>query len=71
MDNLTKVYAVIAVETGSQVDGNGEPVEPEGFYCVCDTRETAELVIDKDTRDGHIYRGAWISPHTLQTKEMV
>ena len=71
MDNLTKVYAVIAVETGGQVDGNGEPVGSEGFYCVCDTRETAELVIDKDTRDGHIYRGAWISPHVLQTKEMV
>jgi len=68
---MDKVYAVIAIETGGQVDGNGEPIGSEGFYCVCDTRETAELVIDKDTRDGHIYRGAWIAKTTMQTKEMV
>ena len=69
---MDKVYAVIAIETGGQVDGNGEPIGSEGFYCVCDTRETAELVIDKDTRDGHIYRGsARIAKTTMQTKEMV
>jgi len=68
---MDKVYAVIAIETGNQVDGNGEPIGSEGFYCICDTRETAELVIEKDTRDGHIYRGAWIAKTTMQTKEMV
>ena len=66
-----EVYVVIAVETGSQVDGAGNPIETEGCYCICDTRETAEAVIDKDTREGHIYSGAWISPHVVQTKELV
>ena len=70
MDN-TQVYAVIAVETNVPVNGAGEPAESEACYCICDSRETAEAVIDKDTRDGHIYNGAWISPHVLQTKELV
>lgn len=67
----SEVYVVIAIETGSQVDDNGKPLEPEGCYCICDTRATAEAVIDKDTRDGQIYPGAWISPHVVQTKELV
>ena len=66
-----EVYVVIATETGSQVDDNGKPLEHEGCYCICDTRETAEAVIEKDTRDGQIYPGAWVSPHVLQTKELV
>ena len=66
-----EVYVVIAIETGSPVDGSGKPVESEGCYCICDSRETAEAVIDKDTSDGQIYPGAWISPHVLQTKELV
>ena len=69
--NKEEVYVVIAIETGSQVDGEGKPVEPEGCYCICDSVETAKAVIDKDTRDGQIYPGAWISPHVIQTKELV
>ena len=69
--NREEVYVVIAIETGSQVDGSGKPVEPEGCYCICDTRQTAEAVIDKDTRDGQIYPGAWISRHVIQTMELV
>ncbi len=66
-----EVYVVIAIETGSPVYGSGKPVEPEGCYCICDTHQTAQAVIDKDTRDGHIHPGAWITPHVIQTMEVV
>ena len=69
--NKKEVYVVYAVETNTPVDGNGEPTGPQECYCICDTRKTAEAVIDKDTRDGQIYPGSWISPHVLQTEESV
>ena len=69
--NKNEVYAVIAIETGSPVDGAGEPIETESCYCICNTREVAQQVIDKDTRDGHIHPGAWISPYALQTEQLV
>ena len=70
MDNK-EVYAVLAVETGGQVDGAGEPVDDAGCYCICNTRETAQAVIDKDTRDGHIHPGATVELHVIQTLDMV
>ena len=69
--NNEEVYAVIAVETNVPVDGTGQPIEQESCYCICDSRETAEAVIDKDTREGEIHPGAWITPHVIQTKELV
>ena len=38
-------------------------------YCVCDTRATAQAIIDKDTERGDIAEGAEIINHTLQTEQ--
>ena len=66
-----EVYVVIATETGSHVDGDGEPVESAGCYCVCDSWLTARKVIDNDTARGDIHPGAYITSHVLQTKELI
>ena len=66
-----QVYVVIAIETGGQVDGSGDPVESAGCYCVCDSMTTAREIIDNDTARGDIYPGAYITSHVLQTKELI
>jgi hypothetical protein len=60
--NNEEVYVVMAVDC-----------VPAGVscWCVCDSRETAEAVIKKDTESGDIQPGATIESHVIQTKEYV
>ena len=64
--NNEEVYVIMAVE----VEKN-PAAEKFGCYCVCDNRNTAQAIIDKDTSRGDIRPGAWIASHALQTKEMI
>ena len=40
-------------------------------YCVCDSKQTADKVIETDTSRGDIRPGAWVTSHVLQTKELI
>jgi len=57
-----EVYVVMARE---------DPKDFRTCYAVCDSRRTAQSVIDKDHQNGDIQAGATIEPHVMQTKEMV
>ena len=64
--NDEEVYAVMAVEVQQN-----EAAEKFGLYCVCDSRQTAEQIIKKDTEQGDIRPGAWHISHVIQTKELI
>jgi hypothetical protein len=57
-----EVYVVMAHEN---------PKDFRTCYAVCNSRQTAQAVIDKDERVGDIQPGASIEAHVMQTKEMV
>lgn len=61
-----EVYIVMAVEVMKN-----QAAEHFGCYCVCDSRKTAQAVLDKDTEAGDIRPGGWIASHVLQTEELV
>ena len=64
--NNEEVFVVMAVEVLTN-----PAAEKFGCYCVCDNRSTAQQVIDKDTHNGDVRPGAWITSHVLQTKELI
>lgn len=64
--NLEEVYVVMAVE----VEKN-PAAEKFTCYCVCDSKQTADKVIETDTSRGDIRPGAWVTSHVLQTKELI
>ena len=64
--NNEEVYVVMAVEAR-----DNPAAECFTCYCVCDSKETADLVIETDTRRGDIRPGAWHTTHVIQTKELV
>lgn len=57
------VYVVMAQETS--------PESVMSCYCVCDSRTTAEQVIEQDTNRGDIHPGATVEIHVIQTPDMV
>ena len=59
---LDEVYVVMAHEN---------PKDFRTCYAVCNSRQTARAVIDKDEQVGDIQPGASIEAHVMQTKEMV
>lgn len=40
-----------------------------GCYCVCDSCDTARAVLRRDTREGEIIPGGYITSHVIQTHE--
>ena len=64
--NNEEVFVVMAVE----VEKN-PAAEKFGCYCVCDSKRTADKIIETDTARGDIRPGAWVASHVLQTKELI
>lgn len=61
--NNEEIFVVMAVDC-----------VPEGVkscWCVCDSKQTAQAIIKKDTENGDIQPGATIEPHVIQTKELI
>ena len=67
--NNEEVYVVMAIERRPAAAGHQN--SGHSCYCVCDSRTTAELIIENDTRAGDIHSGAFVEPHVIQTKEYV
>lgn len=63
-----EVFVVMAVEVMKKMDQSAERFS---CYCVCDTHDTAQQVLDKDTERGDIRPGGYILSHVLQTAELV
>jgi hypothetical protein len=63
------LYIVEAVEVNKH-----QPLKDQtnnwSTYCVCDSRHTANNIIQQDMKTGDILRGR-IELHTLQTKESI
>lgn len=67
--NNEEVYVVMAIERRSAEDGQQN--SGHSCYCVCDSKQTAEQIIENDTARGDIHNGAFIEPHVIQTKELI
>ena len=61
-DTIEEVYVVFVREN---------PKDFRTCYAVCDSRRTAQAIIDKDQAAGDIQPGALIESHVIQTKELV
>ena len=61
-----EVYVVMAVEVEKNL-----AAEKFTCYCVCDSKQTADKVIEVDTARGDIRPGAWSTPHVLQTEDSI
>ena len=64
-----EVFVVMAIERRPAEDGHQN--SGHSCYCVCDSRETADLIIENDTARGDIHSGAFVESHVIQIKEYV
>ena len=69
MTSDQELYIVEAVEVNKH-----QPLRDQinnwSTYCVCDSRHTADKIIQKDMKTGDILRGR-INLHSLQTQETI
>lgn len=69
MNEDTELYVVEAVEV-SKHKPLKDQIDDWSTYCVCDSKATADEIIQHDMKTGDILRGR-VKLFTLQTKETI
>ena len=69
--NIDQELIVVEAVEINNIQSLHEQIDNWNIYCVCDSRETANNIIQKDMKTGDILRGRITGTFTLQTKESI